>query len=307
MCLLFFCAFSMKRFAIIGDPVEHSLSPQLHKEVFETLGMGEECSYEFAKVTPEELENRINELKNGDFEGFSVTIPHKQSIIPFCDELTERAKKVGAVNTILRRESDEGDVIVLGDNTDYAGFKKALEEVSDLLSKPNNEKPHERRNPAYRQAGEITNNALVLGSGGAARAIIAVLCDHGFDVTVAARNPGSCEELSQQFKVTVSSYSDLDPNADWKLIVNTTPVGMEGKEDGVLLSDEEWYRKERVYADIIYTPRMTEFLKRAQACGAEIITGDHMFLWQAVEQATLFCKREDIPVKKMREVLGIVG
>lgn len=255
----------MKRFAIIGHPVSHSLSPKLHNAVFQAMGL--DYHYEALDVLPEQLSEVIQHMRAGEYQGFSVTIPHKQTIIPLLDELSETAKKIGAVNTVIRRE----DGTLFGENTDYVGFRESLEEAHVIAS-------------GARQS------VLVLGSGGAAQAVIAVLKDLAFEVMMASRNPK--DEMKQ--------YSDLNPDDDYSLIVNTTPVGMgDGK---LLLDDDRWYRSDRIYMDVVYTPKITPFLERALGAGAKIITGDRMFLWQAVEQAKLFTG-SDVPVEVMENVL----
>jgi len=253
----------MKKFAILGHPVAHSLSPKLHNAVFDALGLND-YHYEALDVLPEQLAGILEQMRVGDYQGFSVTIPYKQTIIPLLDELSETAKKVGAVNTVVRRE----DGTLFGDNTDYAGFKKALEEAFYPL--------------APLEGGNDFLTVLVLGSGGAAQAVIAVLKDLGFQVTVASRN----------LRAGMKRYSELNPEDDYSLIVNTTPVGMSPKVDESPLTDSRWFRKDRTFVDVIYTPKMTKFLQMAKDVGAKIISGDRMFLWQALEQSKLFTGRE---------------
>jgi shikimate dehydrogenase len=247
----------MKRFAILGHPVAHSLSPKLHNAVFQSLGLNDH-HYEALDVLPEQLADVLQKMRAGDYQGFSVTIPHKQTIIPLLDELSNTAKKVGAVNTVIRRD----DGTLFGENTDYAGFRKSLEEAKVSSGK-----------------------ALVLGSGGAAQAVIAVLKDLGFQVTVTSRSE----------RDGTVSYDQLNPEDDYAVIVNTTPVGMSPNVDQSPLTDPSWFRKDRTYVDVIYNPKMTKFLQMAEQAGANIITGDRMFLWQAVEQAKMFTGRDEIP------------
>lgn len=263
----------MKTFALIGHPVSHSLSPQLHNAVFQTMGL-KEYEYVLRDTLSEEVEKAMNELREGKYQGYSVTIPHKQAVIPFCDELSERAKRVGAVNTVLRREDGK----LFGENTDHVGFSKSLEEAVVKVGK-----------------------ALVLGSGGAARAVVAVLQDMGFEVVVGSRGKGNKETIGNNGAM-VKKYEELNPEDNYSFIVNTTPVGM-GKGEELLLKDDRWYRADRVYADVIYTPRVTPFLKRAEAAGAKIITGDRMFLFQAVEQTRMFTGR-DVPIEVMQNILS---
>jgi shikimate dehydrogenase len=278
----------MKLYAILGHPVSHSLSPKLHNAVFHELGL-EDRKYAFLDVTPEKLEDALEELRKGKYSGFSVTIPYKQAVMKYLEEVSDTAKKVGAVNTILSRE----DGTLFGDNTDYLGFAKCLEEAGVLLT--HNEK-------------RITNNALILGSGGVAQAVIEVLHEHRYQVTVAtrkkAKDDGNVEGLKDvDSRIVLKGYDELDPNLDYQMIVNTTPLGMYPNVDETPLKEEAWYKKDRVYVDVIYHPKKTLFLKRAEREGAKIVTGDRMFLWQAVEQAKYFTGRGEVPVGIMERIL----
>ena len=264
----------LRRYAILGHPVSHSLSPKFHNAVFQQLGL-KDHHYDFYDCPPERLEAALRELREGKYQGFSVTIPHKQAVMKFCDELSDRAKRVGAVNTLIRKNDGK----IFGDNTDYVGVEKSLEEGMG------------RRNAPSRNGGRVPtahytarHMALVLGSGGAAKAVIAVLRDQGMTVTVASRSK----------QADVKTYDELNPDGDYELIVNTTPVGMVGNE-GLILTDPRWYRKDRIYFDVVYTPRITPFLERARDAGAKIITGDRMFFWQAVGQAQLFTGSNALP------------
>lgn len=271
----------MKKFAILGHPVAHSLSPKIHNAVFQALGL-KDYVYEFYDCPPERLGQAMRELREGKYSGYSVTIPHKQAVMKYCDEFSAIAKKLVAANTLIRTSDGK----IFADNTDYVGFKRSLEE-SHLTLSPQ------------------SSTALVLGSGGASKAIVAVLKDLGFNSVIASRNPKDASAIS---------YDQLDPDAPYSLIVNTTPVGMLGNDrkdrkerkenNELLLTDPRWYKANRVYVDVIYTPKITPFLKRAQEAEAKIITGDRMFLWQAVLQAKLFCGREDIPVDVMEKALA---
>ena len=317
----------MKKFAILGHPVAHSLSPKLHNAVFQALGL-KDYHYGALDVLPEQLPEVLQKMRAGEYQGFSVTIPHKQAVMEYCDELSERARRVGAVNTLIKGckgckgfkgfkgcKGCERNLIV-GDNTDYVGFEKSLIEAGVIQKsagvgfaasigkrKPTNVTSNETGN-RYEQRNRKTSKALVLGSGGASKAVVAVLKDLGFKVVVASRNPKDTSTVS---------YAQLDPEDDYGMIVNCTPVGMtenpksqnpnSTKNENIILKDEKWYRADRVYVDVVYTPRITPFLKKAQGAGAKIVTGDRMFLWQAVEQSSLFTGGEDVPIEVMEEIL----
>jgi shikimate 5-dehydrogenase len=310
----------MKRYAILGHPVSHSRSPEFHNAVFQSLGL-EDYRYEFCDTTPEDLEQLMQAFRVGEYAGFSVTIPHKQTVMRYCDEMSERAEKVGAVNTLLLkgpRDKVQGPKgIIFGDNTDYLGFEKCLLEANELKDEDD---------PSFAEAsedsgGRLRFKALVLGAGGAAKAIVAVLLDHGCEVVVASRRKeGKFSEFSNFQNVEVKNYKELDPNDDWSMIVNTTPIGMESSkgqgprsnqnsvsnnqqssidQDDLLLQDARWYTADRTYVDIVYTPKMTPFLLRAEEDGGKIVTGDRMFFWQAVEQAKMFSGASEEEILKI--------
>lgn len=286
----------MKRFAILGHPVSHSRSPEFHNAVFQALGLAD-CRYEYCDTTPDDLEALMQEFREGDYAGFSVTIPHKQAVMQYCDELSERAQKVGACNTLLRVKDKEGgqELRIYGENTDYGGFEKSLEEAGVFT-----DRDEEKR---------VRMKALVMGAGGAAKAIVAVLVDHGCEVVVASRNAKQkFSEFSNFQNLELKAYEDLDPQEEWGMIVNCTPIGMQSSNsqvssDKLLLEDSRWYVADRVYVDIVYTPKMTPFLLKAQEAGGQIVTGDRMFFWQAVEQAKLFTGADEA---KIVEVMASV-
>lgn len=283
--------FNSMRFGLLGHPVSHSLSPKLHNAVFKALSLPH--YYELFDVLPEKLEDWMRDFFEKEIAGLSVTIPHKKTVMEFCDQLTERALKIGAVNTIIKQTDEQGETVLLGENTDYLGFEKSLLEASGFNDLPKGSK------------------ALVLGSGGAAQAVVSVLKDGGFEVHLATRNAASQEvqNMAEDKDLRVFSYPELDVDQGYHIIVNTTPVGM--KKNGilptmneVLLVDEQWYRADCLYVDIIYAPKVTPFLQRASQAGASIVTGDRMFLWQAVEQAKLFTGQKDVPVEMMERLLA---
>ncbi len=250
----------MNRFAILGHPVAHSLSPKFHNDVFKKMGL-KDHHYDFYDCPSEHLSEAMDKIRAREYQGYSVTIPHKEAVMKYLDDISPLAKKIGAVNTIIRRE----DGTLFGDNTDYVGVEKALEEGETFPPTPFLGRKGER-------------NALVLGTGGAAKAVVAVLKDREMKVTIASRTK----------KASVKTYHELDPSDNYQLIVNTTPVGMSPDVDSSPLTESEWFRKDRIYMDVISTPKMTKFLKLAKKAGAKIITGDRMFYFQALEQSRLF-------------------
>ena len=227
------------RCGLLGEHLTHSYSPQIHA----LLG---DYSYELFEVTPE----RLGEfLRSGCFDGLNVTIPYKKAVIPYCSGLSEAAKALGSVNTILRRP----DGSLYGDNTDVDGFRW-------MLSLGGGVRPGEK--------------ALVLGSGGASQTVQAVLRAAGAEVTV----------LSRQGE---NRYSTLPEHKDARLVVNATPVGMYPK-NGERLIDLSVLPDCRCVLDLIYNPARTRLLLDAEARGIRCINGLSMLVAQAKRAAELF-------------------
>lgn len=230
------------RCGLLGEHLTHSYSPQIHA----LLG---DYSYELFEVAPE----RLGEfLRSGCFDGLNVTIPYKKAVIPYCSGLSEAAKALGSVNTILRRP----DGSLYGDNTDVDGFRW-------MLSLGGGVRPGEK--------------ALVLGSGGASQTVQAVLRAAGAEVTV----------LSRQGE---NRYSTLPEHKDARLVVNATPVGMYPKNGGRLI-DLSVLPDCRCVLDLIYNPARTRLLLDAEARGIRCINGLSMLVAQAKRAAELFTGR----------------
>lgn len=227
---------------LLGRKLGHSYSPQIHAR----LG---DYSYELFEKEPEALEEF---LKQGDFTGLNVTVPYKKAVIPFCAELSPRARMLGAVNTILRRP----DGSLIGHNTDFSGFSAMLE------------------SGGFAVAGK---KALVLGSGGASNTVAAVLRERGAQVVVISRSGEN-------------HYGNLRLHADAALIVNATPVGMFPQVDAAPLSLDGFPKLEGVL-DVIYNPARTELLLQAEARGLPAINGLLMLVAQAKESAEWFTGR----------------
>lgn len=223
---------------LLGRKLGHSYSPQIHKQ----LG---DYSYELFEKEPEELEQF---LKYGDFSGINVTVPYKKDVIPYLDELTPRAKNLGAVNTIVRRDGK-----LIGHNTDYFGFETML------------------RSSGCSVAGK---KVLVLGSGGASNTVISVLEAADAKVIVISRNGEN-------------NYANLHLHADASMIVNTTPLGMY-PHVGVSPVDLEQFPKLEGVLDVIYNPARTQLLLDAEQKGLSTMNGLLMLVAQAKEAAEWF-------------------
>ncbi len=245
----------MKKFASIGHPIGQSKSPQIHEAGFSEFNL--EASFEAIDVKPEDLESWMK-TKGRQFDGLSVTAPHKELIRQYLDQETEAAKKIGAVNTVFQK-----DEILLGTNTDCIGAFRAIAPVI---------------NPSGKKC-------LILGAGGASRAIIFALKNAEADIFILNRTFEKAEQLANEFGVTaLKSLEKVDPD-QVDIIINTTTVGM-GEWKSVL--EKTFWRKKHVAFDVVYNPLETKFLHDAAEAGAQIITGDQMLIHQAVEQFHLW-------------------
>lgn len=227
------------RCGLLGKKLGHSYSPQIHSY----LGS---YTYELFEIAEDKLGAF---LKNGDFSGLNVTIPYKKDVIPFCDELSECAKKLGAVNTIIK--SCDGHLI--GHNTDYFGFQAMLQKTGLTV---------------------CNKKVLVLGSGGASATVMTVLKELNADVVVISRTG-------------VNSYGNLAAHSDAAVIINTTPVGMY-PNTGVSPVDLDLFPKLEGVLDVIYNPAKTQLLMDAQAKGIITENGLWMLVAQAKESAQWF-------------------
>ena len=275
-----------KLLGIIGDPVEHSLSPVMHNAAIANLDL--DYIYVPFPVEQGDLERAIAGFTATGLVGFNITIPHKQKIIPLLTEISDDAANIGAVNTVWRTESGWK-----GTNTDAVGFIAPLKAMS-------------------RDWTQIT--PVILGNGGAARAVIAGLTNLGCSqIHVVGRNPNKLARFYQSWShaTNISSIlkihnwdnlSSLIPAAD--LLVNSTPVGMSPYTDASPV-DESLMQKLKTDAiayDLIYTPNPTQFLKLARDRGATAIDGLEMLLQQGVAALEIWLQ-QPVPVDVMRDSL----
>ena len=275
-----------KLLGIIGDPVEHSLSPVMHNAAIANLGL--DYIYVPFPVKQGDLEKAIAGFITTGVVGFSITIPHKQKIIPLLTEISKDAANIGAVNTVWRTESGWK-----GTNTDAVGFIAPLKTIS-------------------RDWTQMT--PVILGNGGAARAVIAGLTNLGCqEIHVIGRNPDKLARFYQSWShaTNISSIlkihnwdnlSSLIPAAD--LLVNTTPVGMSPHTDAspVDATLMQKLKTDAIAYDLIYTPNPTQFLKLAQDRGATAIDGLEMLLQQGVAALEIWLQ-QPVPVDVMRDSL----
>jgi len=267
---------------IIGDPIEHSMSPAIHNAAFEKM----EIDYLYVpfRVKKEALGKAIAGMRALNIRGLSITIPHKVAVIPFLDELDPLAERIGAVNTIV---NDDG--VLRGYNTDATGFLQALLE---------------------RGVKPEGKNMVILGAGGASRAISFILAERGAHLVILNRllELDWAEELasriSQIFTKEVEALELNEENlakvlekAD--IVVNATSVGMSPNIDETPIP-AKLLKPGLIVFDIVYNPIKTRLLREAEAAGAKTISGVDMLVWQG---ALAFEKWTGLkaPVKLMRE------
>jgi shikimate dehydrogenase len=276
----------MKRAGVIGYPLAHSLSPALFQAAFEAAGI--EATYEAWPASAEQLEGRLAALRGDDFLGANVTIPHKEAVIPLLDRLDERAERAGAVNTIANESGQ-----LAGYNTDVAGFARALREDAGFDAKG--------------------KSCVVVGAGGAARAVCLALIEAGASVImITGRNPRRADKLVADLRVLTPSgvtitwthwldgvFLTVVPSAD--LLVNCTPVGARGSEtEGESPLAPEHIPSGAVVFDLLYNPPETPLLHAAKERGALAVGGLGMLVYQAAESFRLWTGK-DAPVDRMLE------
>ncbi|MEO4052207.1 shikimate dehydrogenase [Solibacillus sp. CAU 1738] len=245
-----------KWFAVIGDPIKHSKSPDMHNAWYKEMNV--DATYIPVHVTSNNLEQAVASLKCLGASGWNVTIPHKQAIIPFLDELDEQAEKMGAVNTVVL--TAEGKY--KGYNTDGAGFVRSLE---DVIS-----------------AGHKHKAVLLIGAGGAARGIAFALVAAGYNnITIANRTVNNAEAIIQELRTgnAISLEQAEQSLNDYEIFVQTTPAGLVNGSLQLPFSLEK-FPEGAIAADIVYNPLMTPFLLAAEEKGATIINGLGMFVHQ---------------------------
>ncbi|MGQ0810632.1 MAG: shikimate dehydrogenase [Nitrospiraceae bacterium] len=268
---------------VLGNPVEHSLSPAIHNAAFQKLGL----NYVHLAFRVERIEDAIRGIRAlGNTRGFSVTIPHKISAMPHLDEIDPTARHIGAINTIVVEDKK-----LIGYNTDASGALRALREAGIQLR---------------------GQQVVMLGSGGAARAIaFALAMDSGVETLTilgidAAERENLVKDLTAKTAVPVIE-GPLDDKAlgrslrDARVLLHCTPVGMHPKGDESCVPPSVLHPGLSVM-DIVYNPRETRLLRDAKSAGCRTIRGLEMFLHQAVSQFELWTN-EQAPADVMRQVL----
>lgn len=259
----------MLHLGLIGEILGHSQSPEIHQKLLSALGLT--GTYDLIEIPRAELAPHVEALF-GKLDGFNVTIPYKTDVIPFLTDLSPEAEKIGAVNTVAVHGA-----LRKGYNTDYIGFSRTVDRIhADPKGKP----------------------VAVLGTGGAARAILQCLADRGASqILVASRHPEAVDKdfkaFAEKRQAQLISYETLAQEEGY-LLVNCTPCGMYPKTDAMPVS-EETARKYPKVIDIIYNPKETRLLHAAKEAGADTSNGMYMLVGQAAAAEEIWLDREIAP------------
>lgn len=258
------------RLGLIGYPLGHSLSPKIHKAALQACEL--EGDYSLYPIQPNDaqgLKDILTCVRSGALQGLNVTIPHKQNVILFLDELTPTAEAIGAVNTIYLQDNR-----LIGDNSDALGFLSDLKKF--LTTAPYGD-------DKIRSHG--VRNALVLGAGGSARAVVYALFNDGWNVTIAARRVEQAQQLADSIahdQLQITKIEHLQSQvSNLQLIVNTTPLGMSPDVDQSPLPENLSLPRHVSIYDLVYNPIETKLVKDANSQGLNATTGLGMLIEQA--------------------------
>jgi len=240
----------MKKYLVIGNPIEHSLSPKLHNHWIKENNIN--ASYEKKKLSESDIKRIIDEVKNEKIHGLNVTVPFKKTVIPFLDQLTPLARDTQSVNTIYKKENK-----IIGDNTDVNGFEESLKYINYNVK---------------------SKKVFILGAGGVAPSIILALKRLGASkISLSNRT----KEKAQNLKIIYSNLEIIEWGEipEFNMIINATSLGL-NTQDEIKLN----YKKigsNKLFYDVIYNPEKTNFLIKAQQFGNQIENGKMMFIYQA--------------------------
>ena len=264
---------AIKICCVIGDPIEHSLSPMIHNAGYKYQGIKDEYTYVAEQVRVEDLPKKLDKMAEIGVVGVSVTLPLKVAVLEHVDSVSDEAESIGAANTLLRINNGW-----FATNTDYLGILRPLEKRIDLSKA----------------------KVAVIGAGGAARAAVYALTEAESEVTIFNRTYSKAEKLAKEFSCyseTIEECSELDY---FDVVINCTKLGL-NDFDLLPVPIAEFNSKQIVF-DCIYNREKTNLMESAERQGAEIIHGVEMFVAQAVEQFKIFT-REDIRPSFFEKVL----
>ena len=241
----------MKKYLVIGNPIEHSLSPLLHNFWLKKHGI--DAIYERQLVEKNDVEKIINDIRDSKIQGINVTVPFKKVVIPFLDQLSDTAKETQSVNTIFKKQNK-----LVGDNTDVYGFSEAIKLTNFNLT---------------------NKKALILGAGGVVPSIILALKSMGIsEITLSNRTKKKADDLKKNFPfLKVISWGETIKS---DLIINATSIGIKLNEEIKL---DHSKLDGQLFYDVIYNPPKTKFLENAKKSGKKTENGKNMFVYQAMK------------------------
>ena len=260
----------MKKFFVIGNPISHSLSPELHNFWLKKNNIN--AVYEKKKLEETELKNFIDNLRNDKIHGINVTVPFKNKVIKYLDKLSLEVEKTDSVNTIYKNGNE-----IIGHNTDVAGFELGLR---------------------HSKISVLHKSALILGAGGVVPSIVYSLLGMGCKkIFLSNRTIEKAENIKKKFnEVEILKWGEIP---DFDIVINATSVGLKGDS-----LDLEFNVKNKIFYDVIYNPKETQFLKKAKQEGNKIENGRFMFVYQANQSFSVW---NNVIPKIDDEVLKILG
>ena len=248
----------MKKYIVIGNPIEHSLSPKLHNYWIKENNIN--AIYDKKLLDENNIQEVIEELKNEKIHGINVTVPFKKSVIPFLDQLSPLAKEVQSVNTIFKKDNK-----VIGENTDVGGFKQSLEYINYAVK---------------------NKKVFILGAGGVVPSILKALEKLGAaKVYISNRTKEKAKNLESHYKISLGLETlDWGQSPDFDIIINATSLGL--KNDDKIELDynkhkSKLFKGKKLFYDVIYNPEKTNFLLKGEELGNETTNGKMMFMCQA--------------------------
>lgn len=244
----------MRKYFVIGNPINHSLSPELHNFWIKKNNIN--AIYDKIKLEENELENFIKKLRNDEIHGINVTVPFKNKVIKYLDKLSLEVETTGSVNTIYKNENE-----LIGHNTDVAGFELGLR--------------HSKINVLHK-------SILILGAGGVVPSIIYSLLSMGCKkIFLSNRTVEKAEKIKKKFDdIDILKWGEIP---DFDIIINATSVGLRGDS-----LDLEFNVKDKIFYDVIYNPKETQFLRKAKETGNKIENGKLMFIYQANQSFSIW-------------------
>jgi len=262
----------MKRYLVIGNPIKHSLSPELHNYWFMQNNI--DAIYEKKQIEEKDIKGIISEIKNDEIEGINVTVPFKKAVIPFLDELEYFAKKTQSVNTIYKKNNK-----IVGTNTDVTGFTYALQQIK------------------YSVKGK---KIFILGAGGVAPSIIFALEQmEASTIMLSNRTKEKAENLKKLFPyVELVKWGDIK---SFDMIINATSLGL--KENDKIPINYDDIGSGKLFYDVIYNPKKTNFLFEGEKRGHQIENGKMMFVYQAQQAFEMWTGLLSAVNKKVLQLL----